>query len=601
LNREPQAGEAPQGVRNAHDVREARARHSYDDRDAQDREGHEREAHDHEEHRAGDRTEAVVRRSLWPGWIWAIPIAALAILVWLGLRFFFSHGADVIVYFDKAPGVNPQNTRVTYRGVDVGGVTSVELTPDGQRVEIKLSLDHSMEKYLRSGTRFWMQGLSSGLSDLSSLTSLISGPTLQMEPGPGQPQHVFVGLEQAPAFSTPTAGTRFTLLSDARDSVQQGSGVYYLGLEVGKVTSVQFVPPHSFQIEVLIQSPYDRLVHRDSRFWDAGALQLSFTQGLKLQLLSPKALLLGAIAFTTPTVDASEPSSAPGAEFTLYASEASAQLAPVGPHVLYTVQLPGAVGQLQPGAPVKLRNFVVGEVRTVGFIFDRRTGALNTPVTIELDADRLRFENNTGQGSAGLALETSASYRTQELKDAVAQLVRGGLRARLDQAPPLVGPYYIALELVPNAQPARVDEASDPPAIPAAPEGGLGSLTQKLGDLPIQQIGANVRTITDRIRMLTTSAQTKQSLEHLKQTVANIDQIVQQAKPQVQPLIANLRRASEQLQGLAASAHQTLGGPDEQAGLYETLDELTRTARSVRSLADYLEQHPASLIRGKQP
>jgi paraquat-inducible protein B len=32
----------------------------------------------------------------------------------------------------------------------------------------------------------------------------------------------------------------------------------------------------------------------------------------------------------------------------------------------------------------------------------------------------------------------------------------------------------------------------------------------------------------------------------------------------------------------------------------ETLRELSRAARSVRVLADYLERHPESLIRGKK-
>src|SRR5689334_16869266 len=69
------------------------------------------------------RTHAAVRRSRWPGWIWAVPVAALGVLIWLGVRFFFTHGADVTVIFDKATGVNAQATRVNFRGVDIGGVS----------------------------------------------------------------------------------------------------------------------------------------------------------------------------------------------------------------------------------------------------------------------------------------------------------------------------------------------------------------------------------------------------------------------------------------------------------------------------------------------
>ena len=45
----------------------------------------------------------------------------------------------------------------------------------------------------------------------------------------------------------------------------------------------------------------------------------------------------------------------------------------------------------------------------------------------------------------------------------------------------------------------------------------------------------------------------------------------------------------------------TLLGKDApaQQELRETLQEVTRAARSLRILTDYLERHPESLIRGK--
>lgn len=546
------------------------------------------------------RTEPIVRRSFWPGWVWAVPIAAVGILAWLGLRFFVTHGAEVTLYFDSTPGVTPQSTRVTYRGVDVGQVTSVSLTPDGQRVRVQLSLDRSVDKYLRSGTRFWMGGLSSGLMDLPSLMSAISGPTIMMLPGPGTPQHVFTALSQAPAFSLPTAGSTFRLVADQHSSVKTGASVYYLGLAVGKVTAVRFVPPHRFVIDVLVKTPYDQLVHADSRFWDAGALQISMVGGLRVQLLSPMALLQGAIAFTTPQSAAAEPPSQSGAQFTLYKDESSAELATAGPQALYLVDLPGAVGGLKVGAPVKLRDFVVGEVRSVDFDFDAKTGQIHTPVALALDAERLR------PAAAPPSAEEPPAQQLADLRSLVGELLRAGLHARLDQDPPLIGADFVSLEILPNARSKQSGAdpgptPKDPREIPAAPGGGLSDLTGELAQLPIKQIGDNVRTITAQIRDLTTSARTKQSLEKLSQTVSNIDQMVQQVKPQVGPLVATLRQAATQLQGLTASARQMLGGPDEQTGLQQTLDELTRAARSMRSLADYLERHPASLLRGKQP
>jgi paraquat-inducible protein B len=562
---------------------------------------------------AASAESATVRRSRWPGWIWAVPIAAAGILIWFGARFFFTHGETVTVIFEQAAGVSAQNTKVQYRGVQVGEVKDVALTDDGMHVRVRLSMNRSADRYLRSGTRFWLQSAAGDLSDLSSLMSLLGGPSIEMEPGTGHPQRDFVALAQAPAFKTPTAGTRFTLTASSQGSASRGSSVYYLGLNVGKVTDVQLVGPHAFRYEVLVRSPYDRLVHASSRFYDAGALELSMSSGLKLQLLSPLALIQGAVAFETPDSASDAPPSPTGSGFTLYGDKQSAELAPQGPEAYFAVDFPDPVGGLASGAAVKLLGFVVGHVQDVGLQFDPTSGQLRTPVTLAIDADRLRFSTDSPAASAsggtvgGRSGNTVASTAlpgaaaVTRLKMAIAQLVQRGLRARVAQDPPLVGADFVSLDLVAHAPPAHLDLQQPLPQLPAANGGGLKGLTTQLGTLPLQQIGANVRSITDRIRSFVNSPQLAQSLAHVQDTLTGIDQMVRQVKPQIPMLIASLRRAADQLEGVVGAAHQAIGGADEQGGLNEAMAELTRTARSVRALADYLQRHPEALLRGKHP
>lgn len=559
---------------------------------------------------AASARPAAVHRSRWPGWIWVVPLVAALIVVWFGARFLFTHGETVTVIFDQADGVSPQNTKVQYRGVEVGEVKDVALTDDGMHVRVRLSMNRSADRYLRSGTRFWLQGAAGDLSDLSSLMSLLGGPSIEMEPGAGSPQRNFVALTQAPAFKTPTAGTRLTLTASSRGSAGRGSSVYYLGLDVGKVTDVQLVGAHEFHYEVLVRAPYDRLVHASSRFYDAGALELSMSSGLKLQLLSPLALIKGAVAFETPASVGDAGPSPVGSVFKLYADKHSAELAPRGPEAYFSVNFPDPVGALTPGAAVKLLGFVVGQVQDIGLQFDPASGQLRTPVTIAIDADRLRFSTDpaagagaggSGGGSGGGSAALPATQAVARLKSAIAQLVRRGLRARLAQDPPLVGADFVSLDLVAQAPPARLDLTQSLPQLPATNGGGLKGLTTQLGTLPLQQIGTNVRSITDRIRTFVNSPQLAQSLAHLQDTLTGIDQMVRQVKPQVPMLIASLRRAADQLEGVAAEAHQAIGGADEQGGLNEAMAELTRAARSVRGLADYLQRHPEALLRGKKP
>ena len=91
------------------------------------------------------RTEAIVRHGWWPGWIWAVPIAALLIVGWLGLRDLTRGGENIQINFEKAYGIKPQDTDVVYRGVKVGTVTSVALNDKGDAVIVTIAETHAGE------------------------------------------------------------------------------------------------------------------------------------------------------------------------------------------------------------------------------------------------------------------------------------------------------------------------------------------------------------------------------------------------------------------------------------------------------------------------
>jgi paraquat-inducible protein B len=69
-----------------------------------------------------------------------------------------------------------------------------------------------------------------------------------------------------------------------------------------------------------------------------------------------------------------------------------------------------------------------------------------------------------------------------------------------------------------------------------------------------------------------------------------------------------VRRTLERAQGTLGNADRSLQQLDRnltgddanlQRNANQTLDELQRTARALRALADYLQRHPESLLRGK--
>jgi paraquat-inducible protein B len=522
-----------------------------------------------------------------------VPIAAIGVALWLAVRALAQGGEKVEVLFASAHGLEPGSSRVIYRGVKIGVVDSVEVTPDGQGATVTLRLDRAVDKYLRTGTRFWLVGAELSVTDLSSMRTLLSGPEVQMDPGPGERATVFHGLDRPPPVPGRTPGTAFVLTAERRGALRVGSPVFYEGEAVGVIQTARLVGPHRFEFDAFVRAPFDKLVRTDARFWDASALMVSLRGGaLKAELVSPEALVAGAVGFDTPAGAGAAPIASNGQTFRLYPDQGAAETAPVGPTVPYVVRFSGPVGDLPDGAPVRLRGFLVGRVAGRSLLWDARTGLLDAPVRLELEPERLHLGGPDPRAAVDFMMR---------------RLVAQGLRARLGQQPPFIGGRVVDLDFVPGAG-GRITSFEGEAEIPSAPSGDLQAVQAKAEDVmakldsvPIREIGQDLRVIADRTRSLVASPELKDSLDHINSATAELDRALREAGPQIGPLTAKLRDAADRMDALAASAQRLVGGNAESQGqdLPSALHALTQAARSVRALADYLERHPEAVIKGK--
>lgn len=189
-----------------------------------------------------ERVQAGVRRGWWPGWIWAIPIAVLLVVIWLGARALLTGGTTITIRFTNVHGMKSQNTDVLMRGTHVGHVTAIKLTADGTAVIVTASIDEDEAKFLRTGTRFWLRGAQPSLSDLAALGSILSGPSIVMAPGPGAKARHFTGLQRRPIAPSAAEKPLLYEISVASDagSLSGGDPVTLRGFTVGQVLDVGF-------------------------------------------------------------------------------------------------------------------------------------------------------------------------------------------------------------------------------------------------------------------------------------------------------------------------------------------------------------------------
>ena len=185
---------------------------------------------------------AATQHSRWPGWIWAVPLAALGIAAWLLVRTLTQGGAAITITFADVYGIKPKDTDIMYRGMKVGSVTDVSLTQDGSAVQVSAHMQDSAVQFLKTGTVFWLQGAQPSLSHLASLITVLSGPKIVMEPGAGEPTTHFNGLAHKPLPGHPGAPVLYTVAFDegAVGELSPGDVVTVRGFPVGEVQAIGF-------------------------------------------------------------------------------------------------------------------------------------------------------------------------------------------------------------------------------------------------------------------------------------------------------------------------------------------------------------------------
>jgi paraquat-inducible protein B len=531
-------------------------------------------------------------------------LAALLIVAYFGVQAVAHNGVDIEVDFSSAADAKPGDTQVVYKGLSVGHVTRVRLSADHNHAEMTLKLDPSTKPLLRSGTKFWLVGANPSLTDINSLRAALAGVTIGMAPGDGAPTRRFEGLDQPPPIPPGTPGSLYVLVSSQVGAERVGSSVFYHGQEVGKVTDVDLLSRNNFKTRIFVTSPYDHFVRRGTLFYNTSPVSISLAGGsLSTQLAPGNAAFGGGVEFDTPPDVIDQSPAAPGASFALFSDRAHAIAGPRGPQVFYRVLFDGPIGELEVGAPVTLRGFQVGSVTGRSLDLDPATGTLTTPVIIGVEPERLRPQ-------AGL-LSVLTPQIIAETDRAMAGLVHAGYRAQLTQTPPLVGGQVVELTQVRGSSGAIVGErraSGEFPVLPSTTSGDVSALTAKAGDIldkldqiPIAEIGQDVRQITSHLGALVSSPRLKDGLTHLDSSLSQLDSMVTEVKPKVGPLIDNLNRTADQLQSLATSATAVVSGDGatQDASLPGTLRQITDAARSLRALADYLARHPEAVIRGK--
>lgn len=510
--------------------------------------------------------------------VWLVPIVAVLIGGWLATKAVLERGEKITISFKTGEGLEAGKTKLKFKDVDIGVVESVSLSLDHRNVLAKAEVARDVADMMVDNTRFWVVRPRISGGTVSGLGTLLSGSYIDVDVGNAtKARRDFVGLEEPPVFASDVPGREFILKATGLGSLDVGTPVYFRRLRVGQIASYQLDPDgRGVTLRVFVNAPYDRFVKADTRFWHASGIDMAFdTNGLRVETQSIVSIIIGGVAFESPPDSTAESQedvvASANAQFQLYDTRIDAMKQHDRIIDRYVVNILDSVRGLTVGAPVDFRGVVIGEVTAIYTRFDPANNRFSTPVEIEIYPERFtsRYQKGRVGGRVSDDPRGIANY-----------LVDHGFRFQLRSGNPLTGQLYVALDYFPDAPKASVDWSKAPPELPAMPrtlqslQDSVTRLLTKLNSVPFEAIGNDARTT-------------------LRTTNALISQINSDVVPKANDTLNSAQTALN-------SANSMLQ-PDSslQQSTEQAMQEMTRTAATLRALADYLSRHPEALIRGK--
>lgn len=161
---------------------------------------------------------------------------------------------------------------IYFRGVNVGSINNVQLSDERDGVILELNIQPGYQSLVRKDSRFWnVSGIKAKLGpggievETASVAALLAGgiafdaPAESTEADNGSTFTLYANLDAA------RRGVRIKVQGDQGVTLKTGMGIYYRGLEVGRVIRVNVGAENSLDIVALIDPEHAFRITNNSR------------------------------------------------------------------------------------------------------------------------------------------------------------------------------------------------------------------------------------------------------------------------------------------------------------------------------------------------
>lgn len=268
------------------------------------------------------------------------------------------------------------------------------------------------------------------------------------------------------------------------------------------------------------------------------------------------------------------------------------------------------IGGLDVGAPVEFKGVRVGSVTDIRLVYDQANRSSRAPVVIQLEPDRWDVEGGAPRGELAAQLKL---------------MIADGMRGQLQVQSFLTGKLKIVLTMAPARPGEREGGQLEHTEIPTI-RTSLSQVREEFEELPLDEIIRDAHRLIKTLADIAGSDDVTNAVASLRMTLGDLSKATSSLERQIDPVVGQISNVATSLQETLKASRHTLASIDtnvnglakslamtsDRAGavltensplrvqLQDTLQEVAVAARSLRTLADYLERHPEALLRGKQ-
>ena len=264
-----------------------------------------------------------------------------------------------------------------------------------------------------------------------------------------------------------------------------------------------------------------------------------------------------------------------------------------------------SVRGLNVGAPVLFRGVQIGSVTEVALQVD--PAKLETQIPIVIEFEPMKFQ-----------LQEKDRQLTRDPRKNLSLLIERGLRAQLTMQSFITGQLLIEIDFHPGTPVVFKSRNRDRIEIPTIPS-TTARIARTFDKLDLEGLQKSLEATLAGIERFVNSPEMTATLKSLQDLLQDTGKLIRRADRQVDPLANEVRGSLKDIGKLARNADAKLGSMESgmdrtlasarsvlaadaplMVELETTLKELAAMSRSLRLLADQLEQQPESLVRGKK-